>query len=109
MRDTRPGDVIAWLRPKELKSTNTGHVAFVVEPPRPTVEVPHGYLLRIADASRYQHEDDTRAETGMTGFGLGTILVIADPESDAPVAYGWVGVRSAWLLETPMAIGRVER
>ena len=107
--DTRPGDVIAWLRPKEVRSTNTGHVAFVVDAPRPTAEVPHGYLLRIADASQYQHEDDTRAETGKTGFGMGTILVVADPETDTPVAYGWVGVRSAWLLETRIAIGRVER
>lgn len=107
--DARPGDVIAWLRPKEIRSANTGHVAFIVSAPAPAPGVANGYLLRIADASRYQHQDDTRSESGRTGFGMGTILVVADPESGAPVAYGWVGIESAWVLATPMAIGRVER
>jgi hypothetical protein len=104
----RAGDVIAWLKPQKLKSPNTGHVAFLVEPPRRIPGHDHAYLLRIADASRYQHQDDTRTETGLTGFGVGTILVLADPATGAPMAYGWVGTRSAWVFATRMAIGRVE-
>ncbi len=107
--DARAGDVIAWLKPKEIESPNTGHVAFVVGDPVRVPELGEAYLLRIADASRYQHQDDTRAETGWTGFGMGTILVLADPTTGAPLAYGWVGARSAWILSTPMAIGRVTR
>lgn len=107
--DASAGDVIAWLRPKEIRSANTGHVAFLVSAPEPVAEVPHAYLLRIADASRYQHQDDSRAGSDRTGFGQGTILVVADPETGAPVAYGWVGLRSAWILSTPMAIGRAVR
>jgi hypothetical protein len=105
--DAQPGDVIAWLRPKEIRSVNTGHVAFLVRPPEPAPGVENGFLLRVADASRYQHQDDTRSASGRTGFGVGTILVIADPDSGAPVAYGWVGLSSAWILSTRMAIGRV--
>jgi hypothetical protein len=108
--DAKAGDVIAWLKPKELKSVNTGHVAFLTEAPK-KVHVPSldltAYLVRIADASRYQHEDDTRTDTDMDGFGIGTIVVLADPHTDEPVAYGWFGLRSAWLFRTQMAIGRV--
>jgi hypothetical protein len=65
--------------------------------------------LRIADASRYQHQDDSRAGSGRDGFGTGTILVVADPDTGAPTAYGWFGLRSRWVLETRIAIGRPER
>jgi hypothetical protein len=101
-----PGDVIAWLRPKEIRSVNTGHVAFVVAPPRPVPEHPNAYLLRIADASRYQHDRDTRRGTDRDGFGMGTIMVLADPQTGAPYAYGWFGLHSGWVLATKMAIGR---
>ncbi len=109
VQDARAGDVIAWLRPKMLRSHNTGHVAFVVQPPVPLPETAGAYLLRIADASRYQHENDTRRGTGRTGFGIGTILVLADLETGAPKAYGWVGRHSRWLLPTRMALGRPVR
>lgn len=104
--ESRPGDVIAWLRPQELRSNNTGHVAFLVAEPAPVRGHRGAYLVRIADASRYRHQDDSRAGTERDGFGMGTILVIADPVSDAPIAYGWAGLRSAWVLSTKMAIGR---
>jgi hypothetical protein len=52
------------------------------------------------------HDEDSRA--GRTGFGFGTILLVADPETDAPIAYGWVGLR--WrAFETPIALGRPVR
>jgi hypothetical protein len=107
--DARPGDVIAWLKPPEVQSPNTGHVAFVVEAPEPSRVVEGGYLVRIADASRYFHADDEREALGRSGFGIGTILVVADPETGGPVAYGWFGDRSAWVLSARMALGRPVR
>lgn len=104
--EAQPGDVIAWLKPQIVRSTNTGHVAFVIEPPRPVPGAPNAYLLRIADASSYQHQDDSRTETGRTGYGTGTILVLADPDTGAPSAYGWFGLESRWVLESKIAIGR---
>jgi hypothetical protein len=97
------------LKPELVRSTNTGHVAFLLEQPQPADGVPDGYLLRIADASRYHHEDDDRSESGRTGFGSGTILVVADPTTGAPRAYGWVGLRSRWVLDAAIAIGRPVR
>ena len=107
--DARCGDVIAWLRPPQLRSPNTGHVAFIVGAPGRVPGRPDHYLLRIADASRYQHQDDSRRGTGRTGFGFGTILVIADSATGAPAAYGWVGRRSRWVFPTRIAIGRPVR
>jgi hypothetical protein len=104
-----PGDVIAWLKPEELRSTNTGHVAFLLEAPQAVAELEGAWLLRIADASRYQHDEDDRSESGRTGFGSGTILVVADGDTGAPSRYGWVGMRSRWVLQTPMALGRPVR
>lgn len=104
--EARPGDVIAWLKPAIVRSANTGHVAFIVSAPEPLADVPGGFLLRIADASSYQHENDSRAGTGRTGFGFGTILVVADEDTGAPRAYGWFGRDSQWVLETSIAIGR---
>lgn len=103
------GDIVAWLKPELLRSPHTGHVAFLLEAPQPVPQLPGGYLVRVADASSYQHQDDDRLGSGRTGFGSGTILLMADAESGAPRAYGWFGLQSRWVLETSIALGRVTR
>lgn len=103
--ELRPGDVIAWLKPREIDSPNTGHAAFVVLPPTRVAGYENAYLVRIADSTRLLHDDDTRE--GRTGFGFGTILLVADSESGAPIAYGWVALR--WrAFETAISLGRAE-
>jgi hypothetical protein len=109
VEDARPGDVIAWLKPARWVSNVTGHVGFVMEAPKPSARIDGGHLIRFADASRYHHQDDSRAEEGRDGFGVGTILLIRDPETGAPVAYGWHGDQSAWISETQIVIGRPRR
>jgi hypothetical protein len=104
VQDAAPGDVIAWRKPDIVRSPNSGHVAFVVLPP---VRVPGqegAFLLRIADSSSLLHDADTRV--GRSGFGLGTILLLTDPASGAPIAYGWSGLK--WrTFDTDIAIGRL--
>lgn len=105
--EARPGDVLAWQRPRWFPSNNTGHVAFVVEAPRP-----HdlGVLVRIIDSTRYAHQDDTRdTEHGQSGFGSGTLLVATNPLTGAGVGYGWFGAMTHpdWIIPTPVVIGRV--
>ncbi len=107
--EARAGDVIAWLKPELVRSNNTGHVGFLLEAPRAIAEIEGGYLVRIADASQYQHDSDDRRGSGRTGFGSGVILVVADPESGAPMAYGWFGQYSSWILPASIAIGRPVR
>jgi hypothetical protein len=101
--DLEPGDVVAWVKPVEIDSANTGHVAFVLLPPVLAPGYENAYLVRIADSSRLLHDDDTRL--GRSGFGFGTILLVTEPETGVPTAYGWVGLR--WrAFETTIALGR---
>jgi hypothetical protein len=103
VEDAQAGDVVAWLKPKIIDSKNTGHVAFVVLPPRRASGYSDAYLVRVVDATSLLHADDTRVEG--SGFGFGTILLVVDPETGAPRAYGWVGLE--WrAFETSIAIGR---
>jgi hypothetical protein len=105
VQDARPGDVVAWLKPKIIQSANTGHVAFVALPPERAPGYADAYLVRIVDASSLLHADDTR--TYGSGFGLGTILLVSD-DAGAPRAYSWVGLQ--WrAFETEIAIGRPTR
>jgi hypothetical protein len=101
-----PGDVLAWIRPKWFPSKSTGHVAFVVERPIPSTGQIPGLLFRIADASKFRHENDSR-QPGETGFGIGTLLVPTKQNGD-PIGYGWVGSRTIeeWIVPTDLVIGR---
>jgi hypothetical protein len=103
VEDAAAGDLIAWKKPDIVRSPNSGHVAFILLPPLRVPGRDGTFLVRVADSSSLLHDDDTRV--GRTGFGLGTILLVADPVSGAPVAYGWSGLK--WrTFETDTAIGR---
>ena len=103
---TRPGDVVAWRRPPWFASKATGHVAFVVGDPVANPGPVRGYLVRVADASRFQHEDDSRRD-GESGFGTGVLLLATDA-MDRPRGYGWFGSASRhdWIVPCEIAIGR---
>ena len=103
VEDAAPGDVLAWIKPAIIDSANTGHVSFIVLPPQRLPGYDNAFLVRIADSTRLLHDNDTRV--GRNGFGLGTILLITDPETGGPEAYGWVGTRYR-AFKTAIAIGR---
>ena len=105
--DVRPGDVFAWKRPPGFPSKNTGHVGFVLDVPKPLPHNPSAYKVRIADASSYRHEDDSRAPGGEGGYGTGTILFLTDGHGQG-IAYGWYGNETR-LIETPIYFGRVTK
>lgn len=104
--DLRPGDVIAWRRPRSVASTNTGHVAFVVSAPERTARG-DGWVIRVADSTAIPHEDDTRhgVRSHRSGFGQGTIVLTTDRD-DAPHSYGWFGRRTRLYFPTSIMMGR---
>lgn len=106
--DARPGDVFAWLRPPHLPRTITGHVGFVLEPPRPVTGLPGAYLVRIADSTRLPHGEDTRADDGIGGYGTGELLFLTD-ENGVATHYGWFGLDSGGFMETKVLFGRVSK
>jgi hypothetical protein len=107
--DIAPGDLFAWLKPTFWKKRkNTGHVGFVVETPEPHPMFSNIWLMRIADSTRYLHEDDTRPPDGKGGYGTGVIAFMFD-ESDNPIAYGWYGSlqNPQSYVPTKIVFGRV--
>ncbi len=102
----RPGDVITWERPPWFPSKSTGHVAFAVSAPTKNRRGVRGYLIRVADASRFRHQNDTRAE-GETGFGTGLMLLATDA-NDQAIGYGWYGALTPpdWIVPVKIAVGR---
>lgn len=106
--DARPGDVFAWRRPRGFPSRNTGHVGFVVDRPLPVPGLPGAYAVRVADATSWGHQDDTRQDDGVGGFGMGTLVFLTDGQGHG-THYGWGGTLSDGYVTTPIVFGRVSR
>ena len=104
-RDLRPGDLIAWLRPADSRSKDTGHVMLVIG-----AAIGEGRDLEvpIIDSSALRHgEADRRAAGARTGIGTGTIVLRLDGRGRA-VGFRWAPERRYHLHETEIVIGRVE-
>lgn len=111
VRDVRPGDLFSWLTPEYWKNNpNTGHVGFVISTPQPHPKHGNVWLIRVADASRYVHEDDSRTYGEGGGFGTGTMAFGCDDDG-TPLAYGWFGSVQdpGTFLPVDMVFGRVTR
>lgn len=106
--EAMPGDLFAWRRPRGFPSHNTGHVGFVLDRPARVPAIPGGWAVRVADSSSYVHQDDTRSGDADGGFGIGTIVFLAD-ESGHGTHYGWYGTVSEGYVVTPIVFGRVTR
>ena len=100
-----PGDVVAWLKPADVTSNNTGHVMIVRGP----VSVERGEVsVPVIDSTSMRHgADDSRFASKATGVGLGTIHLIVS-ESGAPVGYRWSNGKKARNHSCIVALGRIE-
>ncbi len=105
--ETKPGDVVAWLRPRDVDSRNTGHVAFVAAKPARLKDYENAFLIRVVDASASTHGDDTRSADGPGGFGIGTIA-LATTQFGEPTHYSWAAHLDRFLSST-IVIGRALR
>lgn len=105
----RPGDVIAWRRPPAVASTNTGHVAFVIAPPRRLDREGRRYMVRVVDSTSIPHGDDTRPRTHRSGFGYGNLTLHLDDPRGEVIAYGWYGLATRVDFRTHIALGRAVR
>ena len=104
-----PGDLFAWLKPEIFKERqNTGHVGFVVGKPWRHPKYGQVWLMRVADATRELHGNDSRPVGGDGGFGTGTIAFRVDDRGVA-TAYGWYGEEQdpQTYVPTKILFGRV--
>jgi len=104
--DLRPGDVVAWKRPADSHSKNTGHTLIVRAPITvrdDLVEVP------IYDSTGLRHgNSDVRSAGSTSGVGEGTIGLRVNV-SGTPIAFRWAMTGRYRDHPTDIALGRVER
>ncbi len=101
LMDAEPGDIVAWRKDPLPKKGNTGHVLMILE--KPVMEDDEMIRVRVLDASRSGHFQDTRKK-GSGGVGAGMMWFRVDSEG-RPVAYHW-STRKKLSGVLPIAIGR---
>jgi hypothetical protein len=103
--ELEPGDIVAWLKPDDVVSKNTGHVMIVGGP----VTASDGEVaVPILDSTSVAHgSGDSRSKTKATGLGRGTIHLLVGPNGE-PVAYRWSNGRKAKPHTTTIALARIE-
>lgn len=103
--DLVPGDVVAWLKPADLVSANTGHVMIVRAAPKKNPARGDEVLVPITDSTASPHgSTDSRWSDG-DGLGTGTIGLIVDGKG-APIRYRWSGGKSTTERTTLITLGR---
>jgi len=100
----RPGDVIAWLKPADVKSRNTGHVLVALENPVRNPARADEWLVKVADSTTSPHAKDSR-DDDTDGLGTGTIGLSVDG-ADHPIGYYWRGGVSTVLKHTEISMGQ---
>lgn len=103
--DLKPGDIIAWLRPENHRSTHTGHVMIVLSEPSVNPALSNEILVKVIDSSHARHAQDSRSK-GKTGLGTGTIGIFVDAEG-RPLKYRWRGGISKRIEATSISFGRI--
>ena len=95
------GDILVF-RYSSLRGRNRGgHVMVVMDKP---VFDSEAYLVRVADSAPSGHSEDTRPGR-VSGIGIGTLVLRADPMTGQPSAYAWkIGAR--WNENVKIAMAR---
>lgn len=106
-RDLEPGDMIAWLKPADVVTKNTGHVMIVRERPQRDEQHPDVWVVQIIDSTAVPHgKGDSRKASGKTGLGTGEVLLVVD-ETGVPIGYRWSRGTKATLHLTTIALAGI--
>jgi len=101
------GDMIAWLKPDDVTTKNTGHVMIVRGKPVRDEDHPDVWAVPIIDSTAVPHgTGDSRKATGATGLGTGEVLLIVDAD-EIPIGYRWSRGTKATLHLTTIALAGV--
>lgn len=104
VEELKAGDVIAWKKPADVTTKNTGHVLLVRDAP---TKEDDEWRVPIFDSTHVRHgKNDSRTATNSDGLGTGTIILCVDP-AGAPIAYRWAPVKADKTHETMIALGRL--
>jgi len=101
--DIVPGDIVSWLEPTQLASSDTGHVMVVAAPPQAVAAEWH---VKVIDSANSPHgTTDTRSPSGQ-GIGIGTVVLIADA-TGAATGYRWSTEAASVAYKTQVALGHL--
>lgn len=100
-----PGDILVFRNKTTRRHSSGGHVMVVMDRPERRGD---SYLVSVADSAPSGHSQDTRS-AHVSGIGIGTLLLQANPHTGEPAAYSWK-VGSRWKNNVNFAMARpVER
>lgn len=95
VEELRAGDILVF------RNHSTGHVMVVMD--KPTYDE-DAYFVKVADSAPSGHSQDTRPNK-VSGIGIGTLLLKANPNTGEPLAYAWkIGAR--WKNNMKIAMAR---
>jgi hypothetical protein len=84
-----PGDIVAWLKPSDVVSRNTGHVMIVDAKVSRDVAHADTVVVPIIDSTSMRHgKADSRYSSKATGLGTGEVILLTN-ERGAPIGYRW--------------------
>lgn len=86
--DLVPGDIVAWLKPADSTSTNTGHVMIVHGVPTPQAAHPERIVVPVIDSTAMRHGAGDSRPVHTSGLGTGSIVLVVDA-SGAPIHFYW--------------------
>lgn len=101
--DVRPGDVVAWLKPAELVSNNTGHVMIATGAATINPKRADEIIIPVTDSTAAFHGPEDTRYPSADGLGRGTIGIIVNA-AGTPIRYRWTGGYSTKEYSTPIAI-----
>jgi hypothetical protein len=105
VRQLLPGDILAWNKPEDLASSNTGHVMIATAAPEQRAD--NLWAVAIIDSTAAPHgPSDARKSAHTTGVGRGFVVLESDA-TGAPIAYHWTRARGSLRHTTKIALGRL--
>lgn len=100
VEDLEAGDILVF-RYKGIGMRRGGHVMVVMDKPIRDDDI---FLVRVADSAPSGHSSDTR-QGRVSGIGIGTLMLKANPKTGEPFAYAWkIGAR--WEKNVNFAMAR---
>jgi hypothetical protein len=108
VQDLAPGDIVAWLKPADVSTKNTGHVMIVRGPVRPVRNRSGQIAVPVIDSTSVRHgAGDSRYRTQSTGLGTGTMYLTME-KTGIPRGYLWSHGSKSREHATAIALGRIE-
>ena len=106
--DLAPGDIIAWIKPANVVSNNTGHVMLVQAPIWRDPSRSNEIIIPIIDSTAVRHGyNDSRHKAAGTGLGTGNVVLVVDDAGKA-IGYRWSRSKNSRKHTTRIALARLE-